>query len=119
MLIILCICSCRTEEYHYEVHFKNNSSSTVSISLSLLYPDTTITCPLGHVEVSPGNEYSDYIRCGWEEALENTYYQLFIINTEIVDTVPCDTISKNNLILRRYQLSVNELDNMNWFINYP
>lgn len=120
--IFLCFVSsdCNRRDFHYDIIIKNNSSSTISISPSFFYPDTTITCPLGHVEILPGDEYFDYKRSGWESILHKPkYFQLFILDPNVINTESCDSIKKYKKYLKRYQLNVDDLNRLNWTITYP
>ena len=44
---------------------------------------------------------------------------IFIFDAQIIETVPWDTIKKNYIILKRYELTKDELDSAKWIINYP
>jgi hypothetical protein len=44
---------------------------------------------------------------------------IFIFDAAIVDTTPWETIKKNYLILKRYDLTLKELDSLNFKVIYP
>jgi hypothetical protein len=120
MSVILISAKCKKNDYHREIIIKNNSNSKINFSVSLDYPDTTLPCPFAIFEINAGGEYSDWVRDGWETYIfKPQYYQLFILDPHIVDSLTCDSISKNHLIIKRYQLSVDDLNSMNWIVNYP
>jgi hypothetical protein len=43
----------------------------------------------------------------------------FIFDKQTVVEQPWDTIVENNLVLKRYDLSLQDLESMNWTITYP
>lgn len=111
---------CNNDNYHYDLTIKNNSLSTISVSPNFTYPDTTIVCPLGHYEISSGKEHKDHQRYGWEPSIGYLkYFQIFIIDPDIINSTPCDSIKKYHKILKRYQLNIDDLNRMNWTITYP
>jgi hypothetical protein len=58
----------------------------------------------------------------WENAFNevaNQKLHIFIFNASLVDNTPWDTVKKNNMILNRYDLGLDDLKVMNWVITYP
>lgn len=111
---------CQEDNYHLDLTIKNNSSSTISVSPSFTYPDTAIICPLGHYEILSGEEHKDHQRYGWEPSIGKLkYFQIFIIDPNIINSSPCDSIRKYNKILKRYQLNIDDLNRLNWTVIYP
>lgn len=43
----------------------------------------------------------------------------FIYDANTLETVPWDMVVKNYLILKRYDLSLEDLQGMDWTITYP
>ena len=109
----------RYDIYHNDIIIKNNSSNIISVSPCFTFPDTTINCPPLYYNVEHGSEYSFHERYGWEPSLSNIYFQLFILDPSVVKSTPCDTIKKYKMYIKRYQLSVDDLNRMNWIITYP
>jgi len=44
---------------------------------------------------------------------------IFIFDAKIIETVPWDTVKKNYMLLKRYDMTKAQLDSINWKINYP
>jgi len=44
---------------------------------------------------------------------------VFVFDANIVENTPWDTIRKNYLILKRYDLSYDDIVSLNWIITYP
>lgn len=55
----------------------------------------------------------------WMTANSMDYFVLFYYDENIVNTIPWDTIRANYMILKRYDLSYEDLERMNWTITYP
>ena len=53
------------------------------------------------------------------QSLKKDTLFVYVFDAEIVETTPWDTVLANNLILKRYDLSLEDLQNMNWTIIYP
>jgi len=91
-------CNNDNDNYHYDLTIKNNSLSIISVSPNFTYPDTTIICPLGHYEISSGEEHIDHQRYGWEPSIGYLkYFQIFIIDPDIINSTPCDSIKKYHI----------------------
>jgi hypothetical protein len=62
-------------------------------------------------------------RGGWETSFRSIpYLQLLIMDAHVFSqyrTEPCDTIRKYVPILHRYQLTLEDLQRMNWTVVYP
>jgi len=58
----------------------------------------------------------------WEIGLINHYLQLILMDAATYERYiaePCDTIRKYVPILHRYQLTLKDLERMNWTVVYP
>ncbi|MDL2231022.1 hypothetical protein LJB75_01225 [Bacteroidales bacterium OttesenSCG-928-L19] len=84
--------------------------------------DTLYRCRLGVRSFSDNKcKLKAASRCGyWESDFEDIpYIQFLIVNDSIYRNIPCDTIRKYNMVLHRYQLTLEDLQRMNWVVNYP
>ena len=58
----------------------------------------------------------------WEDNFNKIplpYIQLLIVKDSVASHIPCDTIRKYNMVLHRYQLTLEDLQSMNWEVYYP
>ena len=58
----------------------------------------------------------------WEVGLNNHYLQIIVMEAETFDKYidePCDTIRKYVPVLHTYQLTFEDLQQMNWMVVYP
>jgi hypothetical protein len=53
------------------------------------------------------------------EEMPEYQYVMFLFEKQTVDSVSWDIIKSNYLVLRRYDLSLADLEEMNWTITYP
>jgi hypothetical protein len=119
-LIILASSTCKKEEIHYDITVYNKSSSSIYMTWTDAYPDTLLRCPWGK-EILPDEKYNiSGGKYGWEDIFKSTQIlQVFIVDADIAITEPCDTIRKYNWILKRYPLTYQDLQSINWTITYP
>ena len=53
------------------------------------------------------------------EEMPDYQYVMFLFEKQTVDSVSWDIIKSNYLVLKRYDLSLADLEDMNWTITYP
>jgi hypothetical protein len=116
-----------TTDCHYTLTIQNNSNSDVYY---YIWSDTTLDdannpfpgnistykCPSKQSKV-------DRLRDCWEtdyfpKAL-NGKISTYIFDAHIIETNSWDTIVKKYMILKRYELTLLDLDSLNWTITYP
>ena len=44
---------------------------------------------------------------------------VYVFDAQVLETTPWDTVTANNMYLKRYDLSLQDLQNSNWTITYP
>ena len=105
---------------------KNNSDQNLLYVSSFLYPDTTLKCC--PPERGTDEYYRWLIKANSKLVNENCYkdffitydtMDIFLFNVDTLYTVPWDTINKNYMILIRYDLSLEDLERLNWTVTYP
>jgi hypothetical protein len=124
-LMLLCACPDKIgQEFIYIV---NSSDKTITFDFSVNKQDTTFYCSntgrtiLFNVEsnstfkLNDGDAYSS-----WDSYLKSL--TVFILDGELYNEYwqqPCDTIRKYVPILHCYQLTLADLQRMNWTVTYP
>lgn len=120
MAIALQASMCEDKNEHFELIFTNNSNKDIRIADSYLYPDTSLCCRLSYPLVRANSIFIyKNERTSWEKMINNGLIQFFVIDAEVFENNECDSIRKNNLILKRYALTRHDLKTMNWTITYP
>lgn len=126
--LVLMSSSCKNESSYYDYRLKviNKSDKTIDIDYSQVFPDTTINnVPYFYHNTGKAmpNGTITLVRGGtWENAFKDDIHQkliIFIFNATIVDNTPWDTIRKKYLILKRYELTLKDLDSLNFNVTYP
>jgi len=104
----------------------NYSDKKISVTLSSLYPDTSLAEYYEkygeRLELLGSATSSLEVYDSWEDVYKQFISDtilFFIFDTNVVTTVPWDTIRKNYMILERYDLTYDDLVKMNWTITYP
>ena len=116
------------EGSYYDSRLKviNKSSMTIYAEYFMSPTDTLLIftgSPFHHnPDKAAPNGTITLVRGGsWEGAFNEVVNQklhIFIFNASIVDNTQWDTIKKNYMILKRYDLNLHDLDSLNWTILY-
>jgi hypothetical protein len=109
--------------------FVNNSDLNLMILLQYNYPDTTlldkkwISAAYTTWGISPQSEEKLWNSINWEKDIQqnnsSNMLMIFVIASDTIQTYSWEEIQKNYLVLIRYDLSLQDLESMNWTINYP
>lgn len=127
LFLLLSSGSCSPDEGHYKYVFKNESNQSIFVDHNYCYPDTLFSCDSHEwIElVSPNEESSCELRDSWEKEflwLQKKgidYIQFIVVDSLVYRTQPCDSIREHNLVLKRYQVDLQYMEENNWTITYP
>jgi len=116
----------KDDNCHQDIYVLNNTSRFIYI-YNGFYPDTSIRIsnPFPgnqHLKTKPYSKNSISTRYCYDrimQYLDSDTISVFIFDAQIVETVTWDTIRKNYMILKRYDLSYPDLVRLNWQITYP
>lgn len=122
-LLLNISCSCRKEQ-QTNIYFYNNSSKMIWVLCSFSYPDTLFINTIGGgYKVEPNTKKALSMKNGWDIEIERNnsynYLILFTLDDSIAKIYSDEEISDSNLILKRYDLSIEQLKALNWTIAYP
>lgn len=125
-LFILSILSCRDNpltEKVYSIKVYNNSQKTVTTFYEKNYPDTNLPDQKPLLSEIKQNNYT-FIdsREKWEEAFSEApkdTLSFYILSIDTLSKYPWGIITSQYKILKRYDLSLQDLQNQNWRITYP
>lgn len=88
-----------------------------------IYPDTLLPKKPLHIEEIKGGQKTNIFDYDLNDdklgRLEKEKITIFLIEKEIYDSTPWDTIRKYNMILKRYQFNKQEYSDMGGIITYP
>ena len=124
-LLLVVLCSVRCEklvDHVYSVKIQNNTNDTLLFFESYNYPDTSIVQnkPI-LIRVYPKDYNFLDSMDAWDVVLvpPKDTLSIFILSKDTVDKYNWELIRSDNNILKRYDLSLNDLKRMNWTITYP
>jgi hypothetical protein len=107
----------------YLINFKNTTTKSISFFDSRTYPDTTLPSEKPYFGTCRPNSTSDIeSKQKWEKNISDTprdTLSIFIIDTDTIINKPWVEIKNQYKILKRYDLSLQDLQNRNWTITYP
>jgi len=124
--VFICATCKRNKDCNYSITIKNNSTSKVLVQgfeNDGDYKDSIMYCPFygGVTEFVNSNESTLFRRreC-WQKILTNkTRFYLFIIDVKNFDlNTPCDTIRKNCKVLFKKQYTIEDLEKINFIVEY-
>ncbi len=127
LIVFLTACG-KLDGTDYRLKIKNNTAKYIYYYDIYTYPDTSIgeiNIPRvkDNYEVKPNSENSIPTQVVWERIFENDLpsdtLSIFIFNEDVINEVPWDTVKVQYLVLKRYDLSLEDLKQMNWTITYP
>lgn len=120
-----------TDDRHSYIFFYNGSDYDVYINLSYCYPDTSLL----HEQnvMTPGWNYSVESHSYNNEAFaQNTSYEsmfismigkdtliVFVYNADTLSVYGWDYVKDHIMVAQRYDLSLTDLQNLNWRLTFP
>lgn len=121
--ILLCGANCeKFIDHAYIIKIQNNSSDTIQFYESYNYPDTAIDVTKPRLKMVYPSKYSSLeSEKDWSEVLvpPKDTISIFILSKDTVDKYDWEKIRVEYNILKRYDLSLSDLQNNNWMITYP
>ena len=137
-LILFCICfsnACNRhvdrEDCHFTIAFVNNSRKSVYVRQAG-YSDTLYIKDFSYTPKAPNNMYKviegqintkvlKLRRCYEADFQYGDLKRLmiFVFDAEIVENTPWEIVSKDYLVLKRYDVTLEDLQRLDWKITYP
>lgn len=136
-LLFICIsvfygCPEPEPEPNYErtLRIINNTDSALYYRVDQSnYPDTTALLDIQLFNHSPTAEYYTILPNSTKEApsswvsaysgSQSGKFMYFLFNKADYDTLPLDSIRAKYLVLKRWDLSLEEMEGINWTLTYP
>jgi hypothetical protein len=121
ILLILCnFCCDKLVDHGYFIKVQNNSNDTVWCYSSYNYPDTSIAENKPLLQMISPNVYTKLeSKEKWEEVLPKDTISIFILSKDTIDKYSWDIIKSDYNILKRYDLSIKDLEKNSWTVTYP
>jgi len=121
VLLIFCSVSCETlVDHSYIIRIQNNSKDTVQFYASYSYPDISIVVSKPRLIMVYPKDYSSLeSKKDWKDVLPKDTILIYILNKDTVDAYSWDVIRAKNKVLKRYGLSLQDLEKQSWTVTYP
>ena len=123
LTIILYSASCeKLVDHGYIIKIQNNSKDTIQFYESYSFPDTSIDVTKPRLKMVYPSKYSSLeSEKEWDEVLvaPKDTISIFILSKDTVDAYSWEAIRSDYNILKRYDLSLDDLKKQNFTINYP
>lgn len=129
ILIVLMASCCESTDIELTIRIDNNSNHAISTFIALpndvgvAYPDTTL--PFNEISMqtaAPGqSNYYDFGFSGEElfSTLPSDTMSVYFFSTDTLNNNTWEEIRENYLVLRRDDLTFEDLEAMDWSIDYP
>lgn len=121
-------CTKDTKYKHYRIFFYNESAYTIYIDGSSDYPDTSlrnvqnVMHPGWNLDVESHN-YNDQALLRlttWESLfIKMDTLIVFVFNSDTLLSRGWDYVKDHNIVAQRYDLSLSNLQNLDWKITFP
>jgi len=130
ILLLGSTCKKEGEDCHKTIMFANQIDNTLYVTLSYGYPDTLAiynnpSLVPNQYKVLPNetNEHSlsgrECIELEFNYSIPSDTLMVYVFDANVLETIPWETVISDNLILKRYDLSLEDLQDSDWTITYP
>jgi hypothetical protein len=116
-------------EKWYAIKVFNKTQRTIMITAGYEkesmnpYPDTSLPISRPHLQEVKSNEYGEIISSfKWEEEIDNLpsdTLSIYLFDADTVNICGWEEIAMDYKVLKRYDLSVDDLIKTNWTVTYP
>ncbi len=122
--VTLCLNSCDEPWWFadrvYSLKVENTSIDTIMVYPSFTYPDTSLVNQKPRLQtVRPNGSTFIDSKKKWEDILPMDTLSIFALSKETIDTYRWEEIRSDYKILKRYDLSIEDMKNNSWTIRFP
>lgn len=130
VLFVLCLfSSCEETRFTvYDIIIKNKSNNNIQFFVArsgseFLYPDTTLpTKKVGGPVILPGLSVSVDSGLKWEQEyakLPSDKMSIYIFDSDTLKKYDWENVRLNYRVLKRYDLTLQDLQSTDFYVNYP
>ena len=125
-------CGDKEEDCHKTITFKNTTTDTLYVVSSFQYPDTSTFVGIPNPVLDPNftkvlpNESNtqvlwgrDCIELAFKDLIPSDTMMIYVFDAKVLEGNTWETVKANYLVLKRYDLSLEDLKKNNWMITYP
>ena len=145
ILLLFILCSAHTcrpipeenENCHLTIYFSNNSEKNLRVTEvfvhQIFFPDPfdtktlSSTAELQKYKINSSEQnnrdamYSN-LRCYEDIFKRDTYSDevyVYIFDAELIENTPWEVVTRDYLVLKRYDLTLSDLQRLDWRVTYP
>jgi hypothetical protein len=121
MTMLLSVYSCEFFVDHgYFIKVQNKANVTIWCYASYNYPDISLAVNKPLLQMIKPQVYTKLeSKEDWKKVLPKDTIVIFILSKDTVDKYTWDRIRDEYNILKRYDLSIEDLEEQNWVVAYP
>jgi|SRR3972149_4948199 len=121
IFLVLCNVGCeKLADHVYSIKIQNNTADTIQFYASYTYPDTSIVNEKPRLKMAYPSKYSYWdSKEKWEDVVPSDTIAIYILSKNTVDKNSWEVIKNDNMILKRFDLSVKDLEKQGWTVTYP
>ena len=125
-------CGDKEDNCHKTITFKNATTDTLYVTSSYEFPDTSTFTGIPNPVLDPNftkvlpNENNtqvlwgrDCIELAFKDLIPSDTMMIYVFDAKVLEENTWETVKANYLVLKRYDLSLQDLEQMNWSIKYP
>lgn len=124
-------CRDKEKDCHKTITFKNATADTLYVVSSYRYPDTLTLVGIPNPVLDPNftmvlpYEYNtqvlwsnDCIESAFESLIPSRTLMIYVFDAKVLEGNSWETVKANYIVLKRYDLSLADLESLNWSITY-
>jgi hypothetical protein len=124
-------CGDKEDNCHKTITFVNKTADALYVVANSDYPDTmafrnqpnplldsNFTKVLSNENNTQALWRRDCIELAFKDLIPSDTLMIYVFDSEVLENTPWETVKTNYLILKRYDLSLQDLKNTNWTITY-
>ncbi len=121
-LMLLAATCTKDDDYQKYIWLVNNSNNSFTAVPSFYSPDTAFNTFRGSYDVLPNQRNPLGSKIGWRNrinGIKDKTLIIFLVDLDTLSSYNIDEIMSEYRITKRYDLTVEELESMDWTITYP
>lgn len=119
-LALSCVSCVELFDFVYFFKVQNNSTDIIQYYASYAYPDTAIAHEKPILNTVHPSECSSWESDkDFKDIIPSDTISVYIFSKDTVDKYSWDKIRSDYNILKRYDLSLKDLETQNWTVSYP
>jgi hypothetical protein len=123
------------ETCHTAIRFSNNSPKDLRVKDDICIDNIQFSCGIETLSYTVRNEIfkvksgeqNNYKAISSSACIENVFkmegssgvLSIYVFDAEVVENTPWEVVARDYLVLKRYDLTLDDLQRLNWTVTYP